>query len=454
MKINRILTKNRILILALSVLIAKTAFAADCPEIALDVSDGWSDGGYAYRIPVTTGIPADNRNSFRQSTLRLFENGLEVGPAHSNHPDIRNVGQGMFSHWSLPDGTVESLRFSSSDDTYPGTNGKSYSYCLTTTNPAAALTTTSSFHAPSPTSNLVVDVRDTGAMGNGSTDDTAAIQAAVDEVGGTGGTVLVSAGTYKINPAVSVKLKSNMTLKMESEAILKAIPNNLSVYNIVKIANASNVNVVGGTIWGERHQHSGTGGEHGMCISIRGGSNVYVEGTQVRECWGDGIYATGGATNVNIYSVVADDNRRQGMSIINVKGMVVRDSIFKNTNGTRPQAGIDIEPNAGDTVNNVQIYNSQSLNNQGSGILLWAGSGSITNVIIDGNTLTGNNHAISLNYTGGNTVRNNTIDDQYGIAFGSNSTGNTATGNTIKYSIFCINNGTGNTLSNNICTLK
>jgi len=62
------------------------------------------------------GTPADNNNA-NQSTLRLFENSLELGPAHSGHADIRSLGQGRFSHWSSTTGTGESLRFAASNNT-------------------------------------------------------------------------------------------------------------------------------------------------------------------------------------------------------------------------------------------------------------------------------------------------------------------------------------------------
>jgi len=54
--------------------------------------------------------------------------------------------------------------------------------------------------ATAPKSPLVVNVKDKGAKGDGHTDDTAAIQAAIDEVAGTGGTVLVPKGTTWLMP--------------------------------------------------------------------------------------------------------------------------------------------------------------------------------------------------------------------------------------------------------------
>jgi hypothetical protein len=104
--------------------------SGSCTQVALSVSGAASDGGYSYILGYTFGTPADNSSFNKQSTLRLFENGLEIGPAHSLHADIRNKGAGRFSHWSRTDGTGESIRFSASNNTNPRTNGKKYSYCL------------------------------------------------------------------------------------------------------------------------------------------------------------------------------------------------------------------------------------------------------------------------------------------------------------------------------------
>lgn len=43
--------------------------------------------------------PGDSVAEPQRSTLRLFEDGREIGPAHSHHDEIRNLGCGRFSHW-------------------------------------------------------------------------------------------------------------------------------------------------------------------------------------------------------------------------------------------------------------------------------------------------------------------------------------------------------------------
>ena len=54
------------------------------------------------------------------SSLVLFEDGSELGPAHAAHDAIRTVGRGNFSHWG------GHLYFSASDNTDPRTNGRLY----------------------------------------------------------------------------------------------------------------------------------------------------------------------------------------------------------------------------------------------------------------------------------------------------------------------------------------
>ena len=245
-----------------------------------------------------------------------------------------------------------------------------------------------------PKSPLVVNVRDKGAKGDGRTDDTNAIQAAIDEVGGTGGTVLVPGGTYMVD-AVKKKrrlaLKSDMTLKLAKDAVLKAIPNDSRKYSVLSISDVSNVTVMGGTLEGDRTEHKGKAGEAGMGIRIDDGAKrVTISGVTSRKMWGDGFYVEG-AKDTKFCAVVADNNRRQGLSIVEADGVLVTDSVFRNTRGTRPSAGIDLEPDhAEQKIVNVRIQNSKFIDNAGPGIEIAGKRGAVAKVELARNVFRGN----------------------------------------------------------------
>jgi parallel beta-helix repeat protein len=348
--------------------------------------------------------------------------------------------------------------------------------------------------APAPTSTLVANVRDAayGAQGDGTTNDTAAIQKAVDAVKGTGGTVLIPDGTYSIDAVGKnqrgIQLGSNMTLRLSAEAVLKALPNGATNYSILDVRGISNVNIVGGTLEGERAAHTGTDGEWGMGVKIVDSHHVVVEHLVSKECWGDGfsVGGTSGNSDITLCNVTADHNRRQGLSITNADGVVVKNSAFNNTGGTPPEAGIDIEPDAGQAVNNVQITACSFSGNAGFGVTASVpsantGQAFTTKVVIDGNTVVGNGtnpttgtRGIQVSNTAGHVVTNNIVKDNYGsgivVRNGADNTivtGNTVTGTIAKnpastgpgYGILLYKTGgnlvTGNTIENNAgCGLR
>ena len=69
--------------------------------------------------------------------------------------------------------------------------------------------------APAP----IFDVRDYGATGNGATNDTVAVQNAINACTGTGGSVLLTNGTYLTG---TLYLQSNMTFYIDASANLKS----------------------------------------------------------------------------------------------------------------------------------------------------------------------------------------------------------------------------------------
>lgn len=296
--------------------------------------------------------------------------------------------------------------------------------------------------AITPSSSLVVNVMNTGAKGDGITDDTAAIQTAINKAEGTGGTVLIPDGTYMINAITSISIKSKMTFSMSKETTLKAIPNKKEVFNIINIENAVDANIVGGTIIGERTEHLGTSGEWGMGIRLYGATNIIIKNVKVKNNWGDGFYIAGASKDIKFCSVTADNNRRQGMSIISVNGMIVDNSTFKNTNGTAPQAGIDIEPNKNDIVEHVKIINSSITNNHGAGVAIYVGETTfrkVRSVTIENNSISNNSAGgISLTNTNDNKIINNTVTNNKTFGISLNKGTNT---NFIERNILRATNG-------------
>ncbi len=92
------------------------------------------------------------------------------------------------------------------------------------------------------------DVKDYGAKGDGNTNDTKAIQAAIDACS-DGGSVILSGGSFMSG---QIKLKSNMTLWIDKTATLKGIQDNSLYPAINQHADNANVwlsDVLGGGGW-------------------------------------------------------------------------------------------------------------------------------------------------------------------------------------------------------------
>jgi hypothetical protein len=76
------------------------------------------------------------------------------------------------------------------------TNATTASYALKSTTSSYALSSTTSSYASSANTSFAYNVKDFGAVGDDSTDDTAAFNAAIAAIPATGGTLFIPAGTY------------------------------------------------------------------------------------------------------------------------------------------------------------------------------------------------------------------------------------------------------------------
>ena len=97
-------------------------------DLVIDAGAIEKHGEFSYlaKLPFSSDavMAADGPNSPFASTVILYENGKRIGWPHSLHEVIDKVGLGTFSHWGNLSESV--LIFSSSDNTDPRTNGRSY----------------------------------------------------------------------------------------------------------------------------------------------------------------------------------------------------------------------------------------------------------------------------------------------------------------------------------------
>jgi hypothetical protein len=249
--------------------------------------------------------------------------------------------------------------------------------------------------------NGIINAKEYGAKGDGVTDDTAAIQAALNAAVGQTlyipeGTYMVAAGSNDTSPSGAytifrgaLEIPSNSHLKLDPSATIKCITTSFNNGSALWCFEKSNITIEGGVVEGDRSTHTGVGGEQLHGITIAGCENVTVRNVTAKNWWGDGIYvgykANGSPSqHVVIDGVICDNNRRQGMSVVSVIDLSVSNSSFINTNGTAPECGVDVEPDPISGVcRGIKFVNCFFDNNSGSGFLA-APQASIANPANDG----------------------------------------------------------------------
>ncbi len=227
-----------------------------------------------------------------------------------------------------------------------------------------------------------------GYVKDGSVDYTSYVQTAVSKYGN----VSFPGFPIMINEK-GIVVPSDRTLNFLTGSKLVLKPTASGNYNLIRIDRASNVTLNNPVIVGDVGRHLGTAGEWGNGIVILSSSNITINDGTITNCWGDGVYlsttsSAGTNKNIKITNTVIQYNRRAGMSITSVNGLVLESVIAGNSTGVSPMCGMNFEPEAPtDELQNISILNCKTEYNGGYGIQvgysnLYGGSNKTTNITI------------------------------------------------------------------------
>jgi parallel beta-helix repeat protein len=251
----------------------------------------------------------------------------------------------------------------------------------------------------------VVSVKDFGVVGDG-TDETTKLQAAFDAVV-SGVRLSLSGLTVVVNDPVSITNKSNFVIDGEGGTIIAK--NGMSVSsgkNLIRLTNCEAFKIENITFDANRANRTPveTSAQTVYVISCR---KFVFENVHSHNAVVDGFYfATATNTNPATYCLdfqlincFANNGYRQGASVINAYDFQFIGGAYTNTNGTAPEAGIDVESNSGATLGNARgIFQGVRFeNNNGAGLLLSDVSGA-KSFVVDGCYFSANGKGGVLNY--------------------------------------------------------
>ncbi len=249
--------------------------------------------------------------------------------------------------------------------------------------------------APAP----VFDPRHYGAKGDGVTGDTAAIQATIAAAAGTGGSVLLSGGTFLSS---TLTLKSNMTFFIDSSAVLLGSANAADYpAQTPATGNTQLLNCQRALLYAPNTDHLTIDG--GGEIDGQGGSFSGLEGTRPMLIWA--VLST----NVTVQNLYL----RKGAvwSLVSMESDHVRINDIKLQSNGITHDGIDIVDGADVTVENCAINAGDDAMCLKSGVRRGLDGIVVKDSVFSGNN--GGSNGIKLGTATYGAIKNVTLQDTW-----------------------------------------
>jgi len=250
-----------------------------------------------------------------------------------------------------------------------------------------------------------INVKDYGAVGNGTTNDTAAVLLAIADSAGK--VLLWPAGTYLINNN-TVRPISNSAWCLTPSATITNVTTS-AVYVMIQIDGVSNFAIYGGgTIQGYVVNNPAA---NAISVDITNSAatvntkNILIDNINFTNSNGECIFiGSGGGPSVGCRNVTVNNckitgARRNGIAVGAANFVTITNNEISNTfnpDHVEICSGIDVEPLTGQLATNIYIANNYIYGNHGCGISIYGGVGgsvgaeAITNVSINDNTLNDN----------------------------------------------------------------